>query len=338
VQEGLGGDRRNWQGVIAEDHGGVVEINQVYVGDVTMWLSLMEDESVDCIVTSPPYYGLRDYQVEGQIGLEPTLGGYLDKMLAVTAELKRVLKKTGVMYLNHGDSYGGSNGVGYKETKWNSLFLENESVKKKMGIQESVPAKSLMLQNYRLALRMIDEQQWILRNQLIWWKPNCMPSSAKDRYTVDFEPVFFFSKSKKYFFDVQHEPVVDQERLTHRLLNPENFNRKQQYDGKSKTGQGINPKTAEKTRLKILQQGRNPRCVWRIPTQPYPESHFAVFPEKLIEPMIRAGCPVGGLVLDPFMGSGTVAQVATCLNRNWLGIELNPEYEKLIRKRLDNGK
>jgi len=177
---------------------------------------------------------------------------------------------------------------------------------------------------------------YILRNTLIWHKPNCMPSSVKDRFTADFEYIFFFVKNKKYWFETQFEPLTDYDRATHRLLDPTNKNRKQQYDGKSLRGQGINPATAEKTRQRMLTKGRNKRCVWRITTKPFKEAHFAVFPEELVETPIKAGCPEGGIVLDPFIGSGTVAIVAKKNNRNWVGIDLNPEYIKMANKRINN--
>src|SRR3990167_10591238 len=180
-------------------------VNTIICGDALEVLKTLPDECIDCVITSSPYYGLRDYGVEGQIGLEPTLNEYLDKILSITAELKRVLKKTGTMWWNHGDSYGTSHSPGslgkYDKNPDRFAQLDNSEKGRSPG-----PEKCLLLQNFRLAQRMIDEQQWILRNVLIWHKPNVMPSSVKDRFTVDFEPIFFFSKSKKYWFEQQFEP------------------------------------------------------------------------------------------------------------------------------------
>ena len=172
--------------------------NKIIHGDVLKELEKIPGESIDCIITSPPYYGLRDYGVTGQIGLEKTLDGYLQKMLAVTKELKRVLKKEGTLWLNHGDSYagggGGNYGYGLSSLQGGS-HPTNKKNRKEYLESNGVLAKCMELQNYRLVIRMIDEQGWILRNTIIWHKPNCMPSSVKDRFTVDYEPLFFFSKS-----------------------------------------------------------------------------------------------------------------------------------------------
>ncbi|HXG51123.1 MAG TPA: site-specific DNA-methyltransferase [candidate division Zixibacteria bacterium] len=356
-------------------------------------LKTFPDECVDCIVTSPPYYGLRDYGVSDQIGLEPSFGEYLERMLAVTAELKRVLKSTGTMWWNHGDSYNGSGKAGGNKhyLKKHTQFgkLEKEERCGRPTFLKEMPTKSLMLQNFRLAQRMIDEQGWYLRNVLIWWKPNCMPSSVRDRFTVDYEPLFFFTKSKKYWFEPQYEAfesnVYDRARMA---------KARTEYGGKWAQESGGAIKT-QRAFVAGHALGRNKRCVWRIPTRPFPGAHFAVFPEALVETPIKAGCPwmicrkcgkarepiiksqfrqhsigatsgryykernfkgdntvlnssvtVGytdcgckagwepGIVLDPFMGSGTTAFVAQRLGRRWMGIELNPKYIKIAERRL----
>lgn len=357
-----------------------MKLNKIYQGDTIEVLKTFPDESVDCIVTSPPYYALRDYGTGGgQIGLEKTMGEYITKMLQVTAELKRVLKKTGTMWWNHGDSYG-------------SGFVQAQRKRGFVGYE-----KSLILQAYRLVIRMIDEQGWILRNQIIWHKPNVMPASVKDRFTVDYEPIFFFSKAKKYYFEMQYEPLVEDSDVEYRQQlrekNKANYNLKKPY-------QTNFPKS-------FNQFGRSKRTVWKIATKPYPDAHFATFPKTLIETPIIAGspkeickeckkpreaiikqtpinprphklhkgksrdaadgknpqyqvngfarsgvefdykteklgytdcgCNAGwdkGIVLDPFMGSGTTARVAMDLGRDFVGIELNGEYIKLAEKRL----
>lgn len=306
--------------------------NTILQGDVLVRLKELPDEFVDCIVTSPPYYALRDYGVKGQFGLEPTLKEYIDRMLSITVELKRVLKKTGTMFWNHGDSYGTGSGAGIRK----GMQATNRGTQKFADWQENGKAKipgcekSLLLQAHRLIIRMIDEQGWILRNQIIWHKPNAMPSSVKDRFGVDFEPVFFFVKNKKYFFEQQFEasknPMDDVRRMT----------KSQEY---SKARQGgnssFNSKKFDVEKITArMELGRNKRSVWKIPTKPFSEAHFATFPEALVEPMIQAGCPLGGICLDPFMGAGTTAVVAIKLGREFLGIELNKAYIKIANNRI----
>jgi site-specific DNA-methyltransferase (adenine-specific) len=175
------------------------------------------------------------------------------------------------------------------------------------------------------------DRGWILRNEIIWHKPNCMPSSAHDRFTVDFEKIFFFVKSQRYYFKQQFEPPRDRERLSRRLFNPDTPKKRIYEAGLTSA---INPKTIEASRLRILEVGRNKRCVWRIATRPYFGNHFATYPPRLIEIPINAGCPSGGIVLDPFMGTGTTALVAQNLGRKYIGIDLNPEYVRIARERL----
>ena len=392
--------------------------NKIICGHVLDVLKQIPDESIDCIVTSPPYWGLRDYGEEtktewpdgwyGQLGLEPTLEIYIEHMLQTTAELKRVLKKTGVLFLNWGDCYGGSN-CGRNDYRQNFSLSKPEQYSSKPAPQCKIPAKCMALQNYRAIIRMIDEQGWILRNIIIWHKPNHMPSSVKDRFANAYEPVFFFSKSKKYWFD------LDAVRVPHK---PESIERaKKGWHGnlcKGHAMSGIKDKDIMGTCHPL---GKNPGDVWTIPTQPFPEAHFATFPTRLVEPMIKAGCPqwickkcgkarkriteptkeykeqylkknyitrqdeerakreegkigsasrvetyfskkakattaqyvtIGwtdcgcnagwkpGIVLDPFMGSGTTGLVAKKLGRDFIGIELNPEYVKMAEKRINS--
>jgi len=288
----------------------------------------------------------------GQLGLEPTLDMFINHLLQITTELKRVLKKTGTLWWNMGDCYGshsiGNGNVGGIEGQRNRTSKQYSDTIKAQSINKllSVPDKCLALQNFRLAQRMIDEQGWILRNILIWHKLNSTPSSVKDRFTVDFEPVFFFVKSKKYYFEQQFEPFQES---TYQRNNYAYNPFKGDIQGAVKSsGQR---KFAEHLKQGLLN-GRNKRCVWTINTQPFKDAHFAVMPEKLVEPMIKAGCPkrietgynacncnVGfkpGIVLDPFMGAGTVAVVAKKLGRDYIGIELNPEYIKIAEKRIAN--
>ncbi|MDA2926791.1 site-specific DNA-methyltransferase [Acidobacteria bacterium AH-259-G07] len=291
---------------------GDLETNRIYQGEALEVLRTFPDECVDCIVTSPPYYGLRDYGIEGQLGLEKTFDEFLEKMLAITRELKRVLKRTGTLWWNHGDSYGTGSGSGIRSGK---QATNRGTQNFRTWQEEGKPAikgleKCLLLQPYRLAQRMIDEQGWILRNIIIWHKPNCMPSSVKDRFTVDFEPILFLTKSRKYWFQMQYEPVkkASIERLNRAVSNKNKWINGP--DGQTKhTLNQARPNIKDYKRYEKSNaphefvgpdhlvspfdpaKGRNKRCVWKIPTRPFKEAHFAVYPPKLIETPIKAGCP-----------------------------------------------
>jgi DNA modification methylase len=338
-----------------------MEYNKIIQGDCLDVLKTLPSESVDCVVTSPPYWALRDYGVEGQLGLEPTFQEYITKLCDIFDEVKRVLKKSGTCWVNMGDTYFGSGkGAGGdienskqvwsfkdKETRicqhcgkeFTGWKFQNFCGAACSGVDNTprtekgkMSDKSLCQIPSRFAIEM-SNRGWILRNEIIWHKPNCMPSSVKDRFTVDFEKVFFFVKSKKYWFETQYEPAIDQERLKRRPLNMDN-DRKWDRDTEPSNVNTINKKTLEKSWEHIKEFGRNKRCVWTITTKPFKEAHFATYPEKLIEPMIQAGCPVGGVVLDPFIGSGTTGLVAKKQNKNYIGIELNPVYIAMAEKRI----
>jgi DNA modification methylase len=304
-------------------------INRIVCGDALGVLKGLPDDSVDCVVTSPPYWALRDYGVKGQIGLEPSVEEYLEKLMNVFAEIRRVLKPEGTAWINFGDTYANKTKGGQQNKIKGNLF---DSLSKRAKIPPlksdgSIPAKSLSLIPERFAVKMI-EQGWILRNQIIWHKPNVMPQSVKDRFTVDFEKLFFFVKNRRYYFEQQFEPLHDPKRLQRRLLNPNNAHKRHESYWTSK-----NPVAAEIRRHQMFEKGRNKRCVWRIGTTKFSGDHFATYPPRLIETPILAGCPKDGIVLDPFMGSGTTAVVAKRLGRNFIGIELNPNYAKTARKR-----
>lgn len=235
--------------------------------------------SIDTVVTSPPYWGLRDYGVDNQIGLEATLEEYHKRLLEVTAEIYRVMKPSAVLFWNHGDSYGGSGGSG-------GDYAEG-------GIREGQPkvgkgggsAKCMTIQNERLIIKMIDEQGWILRNRIIWNKPNGMPSSVNDRFSNKYEPVYMLVKSKKYWFDLDSVRKPYTEPLNRWGGQKLKANGKSDWDG------GTGQKSYRNRDMRPNLLGKNPGDVWTIPTQPYPESHFATFPTALIEPMIKAACP-----------------------------------------------
>lgn len=304
-------------------------MNEIYTGDVLEVLKTLESNSVDMVITSPPYWALRDYGIEGQLGLEPTFNEYIEKLCIVFDEVKRLLKPEGSCWVNLGDTYSGSNkGVGGDKEKNKEMFTFN----KKPNIKETLTDKCLVQIPSRFAIAMCD-RGWILRNEIIWHKPNAMPSSVADRFTVDYEKLFFFTKNKKYYFKQQKEPMITTDtnppRSSKGVMGNVNLGlRKQDSVGRSDYT-GFNERYVSPKDLM-----RNKRSVWVIPTQPTKELHFATFPEALIETPIKACCPKGGVVLDPFFGSGTTGIVAKKLGRNYIGIDLNPNYVKIAEKRL----
>ena len=302
---------------------------KILQGDSLEVLKTLPSESVDMIMTSPPYWALRDYGVEGQLGLEPTFQEYINKLCDIFDEVKRVLKKEGACWVNMGDTYNSHHEPGTTDAKtgWKSSGNELNPRQKEHGRggTKDLPTKTLLQIPSRFAIEMCN-RGWILRNEIIWHKPNCMPSSVKDRFTVDFEKIFFFVKNKKYYFETQYEPYT------------EPMNRwggeKLKADGESAWDEGTGQDTYRNRNMRPNPNGRNKRAVWKIATKPYKEAHFAVYPEALCETPIKAGCPKGGTVLDPFCGAGTTGVVARKLARNFIGIELNPEYIKIAEARI----
>ncbi len=292
-------------------------INTITCCDCLDGLKQLDDDSIDCIVTSPPYWALRDYGVKGQLGLESTFQEYITKLCDIFDEAQRVLKKTGTCWVVIGDTYGGSGSKGnYRDPKY-----KNGRNGQKIALNSKMPSKCLLQIPSRFAIEMCN-RGWILRNTIIWHKSNAMPSSVKDRFTVDYENVFLFVKSKSYNFETQYEPVVNHSDAGYRnkLRQNKNYQLKKPYQHNFPI-----PKYPHK---------KNKRCVWNINTKPFKEAHFAVFPEALIETPIKAGCPKGGIVLDPFMGSGTTAKIALKQNKQFVCFELNPDYIKIAMKRL----
>jgi site-specific DNA-methyltransferase (adenine-specific) len=308
-------------------------VNKIICGDALKILKKLPDESIDCVVTSPPYWALRDYDVKGQIGLEPSIEEYLNKLGAVFTEIRRVLKPTGTCWVNFGDTYAHKTKGGQQNKPQNNIFdaLSKRATIPKLKLRLNIPAKSLCLIPSRFAVKMVEEG-WILRNEIIWHKPNAMPQSIKDRFTVDFEKVFFFVKSRKYHFRQQFEPLKLTPRLSDFMLNPNAKN----FLKDDKFIRTTNLKSARRSYERVLRRGRNKRCVWTIGTTNFAEQHYATYPPKLIETPILAGCPEGGIVLDPFAGSGTTAVVAIRLGRKYIGIELNPKYLKIAEHRINS--
>jgi DNA modification methylase len=307
-------------------------LNQILCGDAQDILKQLPDESIDCVVTSPPYWGLRDYGVKGQIGQEPTFQQYLCRLGGIFDEIKRVLKRTGTCWVVLGDTYSTQSGAMRKGCKYlePKRSIAANQAKAFEQPKTDLPDKCLLEIPVRFAIQMIN-QGWILRNEIVWMKPNAMPESVKDRFTVDFEKLFFFVKSQRYYFQQQFEELKDRASLTRPLVSTAS-NKKRVYGDEFIAA--FNPKTAEASRMRILRQGRNKRSVWAIATRPYRGNHFAVYPPQLIETPIKAGCPKGGVVLDPFIGSGTTARVAQKLGRKFIGIDLNSQYVQLAKRAL----
>lgn len=272
---------------------------KLLVGDAIEQLKTLPDKSINTCVTSPPYYGLRDYGVNGQIGLEETPEKYIEKLVDVFREVRRVLKDDGTLWLNIGDSYAGTGSKGdYKDPKY--AEGRNGQV---VSLTQSVAGcknKDLIGIPWMLAFA-LRADGWYLRQDVIWAKKNPMPEPVKDRCTRSHEYVFMLTKSKKYWFD--HEAM--------------------QEDAVSRSGAGAK------------YGKRNKRDVWNCSVATTKEAHFAVFPKELIEPCILAGCPENGLVLDPFSGSGTSGIVAVNNSRNFIGVELNPEYISITERRVE---
>jgi site-specific DNA-methyltransferase (adenine-specific) len=304
---------------------------KLYQGNCLEILKNLGDESVDMVMTSPPYWSLRDYGIEGQLGLEADFEEYIKKLCDIFDEVKRVLKKNGTCWINIGDTYGGS-GVGTSKnaTPSGKQIYQMPYDKNMSARMENKKYNKCLLQiPSRFAIEMCD-RGWILRNEIIWHKPNCMPSSVKDRFTVNFEKIYFFVKSRKYYFERQIEPYKNNKDMEYRKRLRENkiYKTKQPYKN--------NTPFCHKSKNNEDLLGRNKRCIWRIQTQPFKDAHFATYPEKLCENPIKAGCDVGGVVLDPFCGAGTTGVAAIKLNRDFIGIEINSEYLNIARARLEN--
>lgn len=310
-------------------------INKIICGDALKVLKTIPSECVDCVITSPPYWALRDYGVSGQIGLEANFEEYLEKLILVFDEIKRVLKPSGTCWVNFGDTYANKTKGGHRNKLQGNMFdsLTKRATFDKLKTTSPVPPKSLCLMPSRFAIKMI-ERGWLLRNEIIWHKSNAMPQSVRDRFTVDFEKFFFFVKNRNYYFKQQYEPIKNPAEMKRRYSNPFDTHKYWNFDRQAAKSQ----EKIKASQTEILKRGRKKRCVWTIGNGQSVFNHYAVFPEKLIETPILAGCPENGIVLDPFMGSGTTAIVAKKLNRKFIGIELNPQYVRLAKNRIKETK
>ncbi|MFD1444290.1 DNA-methyltransferase [Thermoactinomyces vulgaris] len=309
----------------------MIKRNNIYNGDVLETLRTFPEGIFNTCVTSPPYWGLRDYGVEGQIGLESTPDEYVEKMVGIFREVRRVLRDDGTLWLNLGDSYATNTSAGNKKFG-NSAFNKNRPSREqtktpKKTIPNGLKQKDLVGIPWRVALA-LQADGWYLRSDIIWHKPNAMPESVKDRPTKAHEYIFLLSKSPKYYYDADaiKEPLS--------AATVSDFKRRKNLNNKGTHG-GVRADLARSRADYIPKDGkRNKRTVWSVNTRAFKGAHFAVFPPDLIEPCILAGSPEGGLVLDPFFGSGTTGLVARQNGRDFVGIELNPEYIEIARERL----
>jgi DNA modification methylase len=293
-------------------------MNKIEFGDCreTMRKWASEGVKAQTCVTSPPYYGLRDYGHDGQIGLEETPEEYIKAMVEVFRCVWDVLEDDGTLWLNIGDSYAGNNSRASNNGRA-GFGNAREKVVNRTG--EGLKTKDLIGIPWMLAFA-LRADGWFLRQDIIWHKPNPMPESVQDRCTKAHEYIFLLTKSQKYYYD--HEAIKDPVK--------DDWGTRDRANGKyHNEGTGLQPHSG----LEKSYEMANKRSVWSVPVKPYTGAHFAVFPSELIEPCILAGAPVGGIVLDPFMGSGTTAQVSQDLGRQYIGCELNPAYEKLQKKR-----
>jgi len=297
---------------------------KILQGDCREKLKEIPDGTVQCCVTSPPYWNLRDYGVPGQIGMENTPEEYLNTIVGVFREIKRILKPKGTLWLNLGDTYNSPTPGGRDRQRWPKQSRANHQTEKKRVI--NLKPKDLVGIPWRVAFA-LQEDGWWLRQDIIWSKPNPMPESVKDRCTKAHEYLFLLSKSQNYFFDAEatKEPVVYGD-------HPRNPN---PGPAKKRPGQhnGFSKMRKMGKRLENSLGTRNKRSVWTISTAPFPDAHFATYPTELVKPCILAGSAPGDTVIDPFHGSGTTGQVAIGLGRGYVGVELNPEYIEISKKR-----
>jgi len=306
---------------------------RIITADVLDGLAQLPDASVHCCVTSPPYWGLRDYGDEGQLGLEPTPEAYVENMVHVFREVRRVLRDDGTLWLNLGDSYvsnpassNRAHGFNRRSGKSNPSDAPANAVNAIGGRASGLKPKDLVGIPWRVAFA-LQADGWWLRSDIIWAKPNPMPESVRDRPTKAHEYIFLLSKCDRYFYDAE---AISEPAETAGMIGG--------FTSYQADGANVKPtgnQIPERGRNYVRPSTRNRRTVWTIATRAFPEAHFAVFPPDLPEICIKAGCPKGGTVLDPFAGAGTTLMVALRLGRSAIGIELNPEYAEMARRRID---
>lgn len=321
----------------------------------------LDDNSVDCCVTSPPYWALRDYGVKGQLGLEKTPEEFMERIVTVFEEVRRVLKPQGTLWLNIGDSYASQSKkrtekqATAKSTIAGSLVSQYSILEQQSKIVAGLKPKDLVGIPWMLAFA-LRSAGWYLRQDIIWHKPNPMPESVTDRCTKAHEYLFLLSKSSRYYYDGdsirEAAKNLDDDKRRIAAQTEENKNvpdhlrngirpRKIKVPGGWDTAEGSHATIHRTGRTEaeyatdiVLKEGKNKRSVWTVSPEPFPEAHFATFPEALIKPCVLAGCPTGGLILDPFMGAGTTALVSMSHGRDFIGFELNPKYIAIANNRL----
>lgn len=302
----------------------------IFCGDAVEVLKTLPPKSVNMCVTSPPYYGLRDYGESGQIGIEKSPDEYIARLVAVFDEVQRVLAKDGTLWVNIGDSYAGS-GKGPMTISANGkskdVFNMENRIYEVPKTWENIKPKDLIGIPWMLAFA-LRARGWYLRSDIIWHKRNCLPESVKDRPVKSYEHIFLLSKSPKYYYDYKAimEPL--------KQVSIERYKRGRGSGNKYVAQQGI--ARERENFASFPQEGKRKRDVWEVSTNTFRmDEHFAMYPEKLIEPCILAGCPKGGVVLDPFFGSGTTGAVAKRLGRDFIGIDLNARFLEKASARID---
>jgi len=297
---------------------------RLITGDALAQLKSLASASINCCVTSPPYWQLRDYGVKGQLGLEKTPEEYVSKLVKVFEEVRRVLKADGTLWLNLGDTYA-SDWPSPRRNIMGNGSMKQGSRKFRPSRLGTLKDKDLVGIPWRVAFA-LQRSGWYLRSDIIWQKPDPMPESVKDRPTRSHEYVFLFAKSHRYLYNVDaiREPHLAES--LKKLTSP--------WKGSKCRGMAAGNQTLRPSQS-CHPLGRNKRTVWTIPVAGYRGAHFSVFPEKLVEPCILAGCPKEGTVLDPFAGVGTTLLVASQLGRNSIGIEINDKYVRMAKERME---
>lgn len=299
---------------------------EVMYGDSNDKVMELKDKSINCVVTSPPYFRLRDYGHEKQLGIEETPEEFINNLCDLFDKIKPKLTDGGTLFVNLGDSYSGSHSISTKGRRGFYVDEKDQIMKKNkcMAKRKSLIAIPAMFQ-----VEMI-KRGWICRNKIIWNKTNVMPESVRDRFTNDYEEVFFFTKNQKYDFTKLYEPYAEK---TLKAFKGGKMPNSHKYlgAGKSKTGM----REGREWLAVVSKKGRNMRTVWKIGTTGIKQAHFSTFPEELVKRCITAGCPIGGTVLDPFLGSGTTCKVAKELGYKSIGIELVERNLEIIKNRLE---
>lgn len=332
------------------------DLNIIRQGTPLTGLNMYPDGFFNCCVTSPPYWGLRDYGMAGQYGLEATPEEYIKNQVEVFREVRRTLRDDGTLWVNIGDSYA-HNGAAYGNAKSTLTGRKHADVmgKAKRFVKGGcgLKPKDLVGIPWMLAFA-LRADGWYLRKDIIWSKPNPMPESVTDRPTSSHEYIFLLSKSERYYYDAAAirelpapsslkrwkqniEQQVGSDRVpgkTNGTMKAVGGPRKDKQRGHSQRHAGFNERWDKMTTAEQMAYGANKRSVWSIPTRPFKDAHFATFPEELPATCIKAGCPEGGVVLDPYMGAGTTGLVARKLQRNFVGFELNPDYIDIAEARL----